>query len=179
MFLPERLPDLIFSHFFRNFTGKVRFWTPLGAELGPKWRPKSPKWHQKCIQKTPGADPKWLQNRTFEPTSALGPSKNDLWEGGWKKHDIFMKIRCENRSFLMAQNYVWRYTLCLFHTFAIFEKDRKMEPKREAGSHVFSSKNTPWAQQGRLIHPSCSIFEGSKNRRFFDVDLEGQKIYKN
>ena len=54
-----------------------------------------------------------------------------------------------------------------------------MEPKREAESHVFSSKNAPWAQQGRLIHPSCLIFEGSKNRSFFDVDLGGRKIDKN
>ena len=29
--------------------------------------------------------PKWLQNRTFEARSALGPSKNGLGEGFWKK----------------------------------------------------------------------------------------------
>ena len=79
----------------------------------------------------------------------------------------------------MAQNHVWRYTLRLFHTFAIFEKGRKMEPKREAECHHFSSKSRPWAKQGRLIHSLCLIFEGSKNRRFFDVDLGGRKIVKN
>ena len=28
IFFPERLPDLIFSHFFQNFMRKVRFWDP-------------------------------------------------------------------------------------------------------------------------------------------------------
>ena len=35
----------------------------------------------------------------------------------------------------MARNHVWRYTLRLFHTFAIFEKNRKIDAKREAKSH--------------------------------------------
>ena len=30
----------------------------------------------------------------------------------------------------MARNHVWRYTLRLFHTFAIFEKNRKIDAKR-------------------------------------------------
>ena len=30
----------------------------------------------------------------------------------------------------MARNHVWRYTLRLFHTFAIFEKNRKINAKR-------------------------------------------------
>ena len=34
----------------------------------------------------------------------------------------------------MAQNHVWRYTLRLFHTFSIFEKDQKTNAKREAES---------------------------------------------
>ena len=38
----------------------------------------------------------------------------------------------------------------------------------------FIKKRSLGAQQGRLIHPSGSIFETSKKRRFFDVDLEGQ-----
>ena len=54
-----------------------------------------------------------------------------------------------------------------------------MEAKREAKSNNFSSKTRPWAKQGRLIHSLCLIFEGSKNRRFFDVDLGRQKIDKN
>ena len=37
----------------------------------------------------------------------------------------------------MAQNHVWRYTLRLFHTFAIFEKNRKIDAKRDANSRVF------------------------------------------
>ena len=36
MFLPERLPDLLFSHFFRIFTRKVRFWTPPWRPAGPQ-----------------------------------------------------------------------------------------------------------------------------------------------
>ena len=53
----------------------------------------------------------------------------------WKfrqTHYNFMKNRCELRSYLMAQNHVWRYTLRLFHTFAIFEKSRKIDAKMDA-----------------------------------------------
>ena len=70
------------------------------------------KWHAKDDFVTP-LDPKWLQTRTFEPRSALGPSKNDLWKGVRKKHEKLTKNRCENGTFLMAQNHVWRYTLRL------------------------------------------------------------------
>ena len=59
------------------------------------------------------------------------------------------------------------------------QTSRKMDANREAKSHHFSSKTRHWAKQGRLIHSLCLIFEGSKNRRFFDADLEGQKINKN
>ena len=38
--------------------------------------------------------------------------------------------------------------------------------------NALSRIDAPWTQQGRLIHPSCLIFEGSKNRRFFDVFLD-------
>ena len=50
------------------------FWRLLGWKLRSKGRFWDP------------LNPKWLQNRTFEPRSALGPSKNDLWNGVWKKH---------------------------------------------------------------------------------------------
>ena len=96
------------------------FWSKMvlqGAILGPSWGPKSDK------------------NRTFGPRSAQGPSKNDLRKGVWKKHEKLMKNRCRNGWFLMARNHVWRYTLRLFHTFAIFEKSRKIDAKREAKSH--------------------------------------------
>ena len=98
--------------------------------------------------------------------------------GFGKNLKIWRKIRSENGRFLMARNHVWRYTLRLFHTFAIFEKNRKNDAKREAKSHVFSSKREPWAHQGRLRVPFWSIFEDSKNRRFFDVELGRRKIDK-
>ena len=46
----------------------------------------------------------------------------------------------------MAQNHVWRYTLRLFHTFALFEKIRKIDAKRWAKSHVDAERHrrTPW-----------------------------------
>ena len=42
-----------------------------------------------------------------------------------------MNNRCEHGRFLMARNHIWRYTLRLFHTFAIFEqkKDEKWTQK--------------------------------------------------
>ena len=78
----------------------------------------------------------------------------------------------------MGRNHVWRYTLCLFHTFAVFENNRKNDAKREAKSRGFCSKNRPWAPQGRLILTFLSIFEDSKNRCLFDAALGRQKIDK-
>jgi len=51
----------------------------------------------------------------------------------------------------MARNHVWRYTLRLFHTFAIFEKSEKINAKRYAKKHVFCSKIDPRATLGRFI----------------------------
>ena len=79
--------------------------------------------------------------RIFEDRRALERSKNGIKKGGLKKREHLTKNRCGNGRFLMARNHVWRYTLRLFHTFAIFEKYRKMEPKMEAESYVFSSKS--------------------------------------
>ena len=40
---------LIFWVFGATWYQKARFLEPLGAQLGPKWRPKSPKWRKNCI----------------------------------------------------------------------------------------------------------------------------------
>ena len=52
----QRWVALFGASFFLWFFGatwcqKGGFWEPLGAQLGPKWRPKSPKWRQKCAKK--------------------------------------------------------------------------------------------------------------------------------
>ena len=84
--------------------------------------------------------PKSVKNLAFGPRSAQGPSKNDLWKGVWKKHEILMKSRCNNLCFLIARNHVWRYTLRLFHTFAIFEKIEKSMPKGRPNIVFFDEK---------------------------------------
>ena len=43
---------LIFWDFGATWCQKARFWEPIGAQLGPKWRPKSPKWRQNGRLKT-------------------------------------------------------------------------------------------------------------------------------
>ena len=48
MFFRDAFLDLIFLHFMLIFCEKVRFLDPLGIRWDPKWRPKSPKWRQKC-----------------------------------------------------------------------------------------------------------------------------------
>ena len=86
-----------------------------------------------------------------------------------------MKKLCQKRRFLMAQNHVWRYTLRLFYTFGLFEKNRKIDAKMEPKSRGFWSKMRPWAPKGRLILPFWWIFENLKNRWFFDVTLGFEK----
>ena len=154
---PSKIDKLRSLGRFRAFSAPTR--TQVGSRSGSGrirqnlWGAFSPKMSLQGSIFGHHLNPKLLQNRTFEPRSALGPSKNGLWEGVWKKHENLMKNQCENRSFLMAQNHVWRYTLRLFHTFAIFEKRWKIYAKRDAKSHHFWSKNRPWAPQGRLILP--------------------------
>ena len=50
----------------------------------------------------------------------------------------------------MAWNHVWRYTLRLFHTFAILKKQEKNDAKRDAKSLVFWSKNRTLGGQGSI-----------------------------
>ena len=90
-----------------------------------------------------------------------------------------MKNRCQNRSFLMAQNHIWRYTLRLFHTFAFFQKSRKIGARRESKSHAFWSKNGALAPKDRFIQPFWSICGGSKNPWIFDITWWCLKIIKN
>ena len=90
---------------------------------------------------------KSTQNRTLEDRRALGPSKNGLWEDVRKKRENLSKNRCENGRFMMARKHVWRYTLRLFHTFAIFEKSQKINVKRDAKQHIVDAerhRRTPW-----------------------------------
>ena len=81
-----------------------------------------------------------LQNRTFDYRRALWHSKNALWEGVRKKHENWMKDRCENRKFLMAQNHVWRYILRLFYTFGLFGKSWKFDAELPPKMNEKSSK---------------------------------------
>ena len=101
----------------------------------------------------PGRDPKSIKNHTFGPRSARGPSKNDIQKGGGKKHEKLMKNQCKNWCFLMARNHVWRYTLRLFHTFALFEKNRKSMPKGRPKVIVCAGRRPPhpWEETGESV----------------------------
>ena len=94
---------------------------------------------------------KLTQNRTFEHKPALGTSKNALREGVRKKHEKLMKKRCNNQCFLMAQNHVWRYTLRLFHTFAIFEKTSKNRCEKGPQKSCFLVQNRDLGVQGSIV----------------------------
>ena len=52
-FFQHLFPDLIFPTFEAHWCQNARFWHPLGTRRYPKWRPKSPKWRQKLLPKTP------------------------------------------------------------------------------------------------------------------------------
>ena len=54
VFFQERLLDLIFLRFFRNFTRKMRFGHPCWTPWEPKWRSKSVQVRQKwCAEHLP------------------------------------------------------------------------------------------------------------------------------
>ena len=100
------------------------------------------------------------------------PRKMPSGRGFGKNMKIEWKIDAKIERFLMAQNHVWRYTLRLFHTFAIFEKIQKIDAQRDPKSCVFLSKNRSWAPQGRLILQFLMIFGDSKNHWFFYVYMD-------
>ena len=85
-------------------------------------------------------DPKGFQNHTLDHRSALGPSKNELRKGGWKRRENFSEIQ----SSLVAKNDVWRYTLCLFHIFAFFEDILKINAKWVPKVDIFDPKTDLW-----------------------------------
>ena len=62
-----------------------------------------------------------------------------------------MKTGPENRCFLSVQNAVSRYTLRLFHTLAIFEKNQKIYAKMAPKISGNWSNNRPKADLGQLI----------------------------
>ena len=134
---------------------KIRPWTGFGAKSRPgrlqdasgvkKFGFREPFWLKMSLQGSVlGSQEKRksVQNRIFEYRRALGPSKNGHWKEVRKKHESLMKNRCINQGFLMAWNHVWRYTLRLFHTFAIFERSRKIDAKRVVKREVFDQKST-------------------------------------
>ena len=99
------------------------FSAPNRAQAGPKEASRrrlgsifSQLWPEMSLEAlilVPPWIPKCFQNHTVEHMMGPMPSKNALPEGVRKKHEHLMKIRCENQGFLIAQNHVWRYTLCL------------------------------------------------------------------
>ena len=71
--------DLIFRHFGASSYQNGRFWDPLGAQLGTKWRPKSPKWCQNasqfCFPRSPFS---WPTSKVLSG-AVLGTISSDFW----------------------------------------------------------------------------------------------------
>ena len=71
--------DVIFCHFGVSWCQKARFWDPLGAQLGTKWRPKSPKSRQKAQKKHPGRSLFVALENDLLPISLLERSWAPFW----------------------------------------------------------------------------------------------------
>ena len=127
--------------------------TRLGRRQGNTFSPFCAKLAPQGSIFEPLENRKSLRKRIFEDRRALGFSKNGLREGARKNRKISSRNRRKNGRFLMAWKHVWRYTLRLFHTFVIFEKIKKNDAERDPQSHVFSSKNGPWAPRVPLREP--------------------------
>ena len=68
-----------FSTFWRTWCQKCDFWLPFGAQLGPKWHPKSPKWRQNGTLKITML----LPNATSETDLVRRGSLGDLLVTVW------------------------------------------------------------------------------------------------
>ena len=108
---------------------------------------RCPKKAEKCIFRATYFGP------MLEVSSITNPWKTSMWKSRPKRTWTLMKIRRENGRFLIARNDVWRYTLRLFHTFALFEKNRKIDAKRESPKSCFLMKMIPRAPKVRFILP--------------------------
>ena len=77
----------------------------------------------------------------------------------------------------MVRNDVWRYTLCLFHTFAIFEKRRKIYAKREPKSHCERKALTaaPLRETGESVLVVRCLGNGEKQRTNIKATQNGIK----
>ena len=90
-----------------------------------------------------------------------------------------MKKQCENQRFLMAQNHVWRYTLRLFHTFAIFEKKQKNRCQNGAPKSCFLVQKRASDAAGSINSAIWSVFGRFQKSLSFCCRSECPKIMKN
>ena len=162
---------------------KVSQRVPKGSQTGAKGSQKGAKGCQKWAQGCQKAikmhlkvdlrksfrkrdQKEWFPGIELAPFGSQNPLK--INEKSMRKSMLFDSSKPRLAFYSSLISHFWH-----------FRKTSKIDAKRDAKSLLFLSKNRPWAPQGRLILPFWSIFEDSKNRRFFDVVLGRQKIDKN
>ena len=106
MCFQDPLLDLIFLDFLLTWCQNARFWDPLGAQLGPEWRPKSPNWRPRAVVRAFTRPPR------EGPDIHLFPGL--FWERSWapfwmiwdgflmKLHQFQHHFRSTLDAFLMA-----------------------------------------------------------------------------
>ena len=121
---------------------------------------------------------KWLQHRTFEHRSALGPSQNCLREGFWKKREKSMRNTMENDRFWDAITFQ-NYALC--DEFMTFRFSEMLKNRCQKGPEKlwFKVQNRPLGVEGSIYSPFWIDFGRIEKTWIFQNHSEVQKINKN
>ena len=164
----EKRPQIDNNSSLERFRRQI---APRSARMGSPsfgvigfWRLFGRKWCSKGSFCNPSGTQNLLKIALLALDRRRVPRKITSRKGVWRMHENLMKFRCTNLCSSMARNHVWRYTLHLFHTFAIFENNRKINENRDPESRAFWSKNEPWTRRVRLRGPFFLIFRDLQNR---------------
>ena len=144
----ESREEMVLGAFSTSNCAQVGSRTRLGRRQGNTFSPFCAKLAPQGSIFEPLENRKSSRKRTFEDRRALGFSKNGLREGARKNRKISSRNRRTNGRFLMAWKHVWRYTLRLFHTFVIFEKNIKKRCRTGPAKSCFFIKKRSLGAKG-------------------------------
>ena len=122
---------LIFWEFGATWCQKGRFWEPLGAQLVPKWRPKSLKWCQKGPRK-------YNLSHYFAPM-----------ETSTKKHNMLALFTALFPSSLSERSFIQKYYANAF--------GKPLNPNKKKQIQVYKDSMRQWPSSAKHHQPSIKL----------------------